>query len=885
MADIKKEVLIDIVVSNDEAVKGIVAAKEQLRQLKEEQNNLTQMYKEGAITAEEYDTKMVALTAAQKEYTSVVKANEKELSNNIKAQKEASDSLVAMRAELSNATKAYDNLSQAERQGAKGQEMLNHIQSLTQNLMLAEEESGRFGRNVGNYPQFMNPAATTVGKVAGALKGFSGGTVTAAGALKGMASTVKLVSKELLAMMSIPIIAVISAIAFVVIELVKAFKKNDDAMTALQESFQVLTPIIDAVKAVFEAIVGVITKVITGFTKVAETIMSKLSPAYAEAIEKNRELVKAQDELQEAERRYTVDSAARSLEVAKLRDKAAQKDKYSAEERKKFLSEAIELEKKDMEERKRNADETLRLAKAQAERDKDTSDETKDRIAELEAAAIKAEEEFYTGTLRLQRQYQSAVNEMEKEQIKAAEDAEKERQRKAKEWAEKRKQMLDEEKNLVRTAVQMSINSISDMGERASQQLQFDYENAIQDLQDRLAQGGLTKTARRAINDQIAFLRNELKVKTAALAKEVAENAAKATEDEIAAKAKEVEDALKKRMEGYAKDDAKLKAEQNAMLYEAQAQWEKQLTDLELSNTYGREVQKAQIMEEQALQRFEIARNEYNRLNEMDEQERLDRYGTMEAYNAARAEANLKMIQEEDNVRKAMKRVEQEQLNQQRVVADSKDKMVASMQGMLQSVQGLFEGMAEENEKYADFATAMAMMNILVSSAISIAQAIQGATTAAAAGGPAAPFLIAAYVAEMVAIVASGIASATQTLNKAKEQKQAYATGGYVEGPGTGTSDSIDAKLSNGEFVVNAAATRRFLPELVAINGGWGNTGGRAFASGGYISYDAAMGGYNTEYINSTIAEAVANIHPVVSVKEITRVSNRVSVKENISKR
>ena len=47
-----------------------------------------------------------------------------------------------------------------------------------------------------------------------------------------------------------------------------------------------------------------------------------------------------------------------------------------------------------------------------------------------------------------------------------------------------------------------------------------------------------------------------------------------------------------------------------------------------------------------------------------------------------------------------------------------------------------------------------------------------------------------------------------------------FASGGKVSGPGTGTSDSIPAMLSNGEFVVNAAATRKFLPLLAAINEG-----------------------------------------------------------------
>jgi tape measure domain-containing protein len=56
-----------------------------------------------------------------------------------------------------------------------------------------------------------------------------------------------------------------------------------------------------------------------------------------------------------------------------------------------------------------------------------------------------------------------------------------------------------------------------------------------------------------------------------------------------------------------------------------------------------------------------------------------------------------------------------------------------------------------------------------------------------------------------------------------------FASGGVVSGPGTGTSDSILARLSNGEFVVNADSTRQFLPLLEAIN----NKKSRAFATGG----------------------------------------------------
>lgn len=47
-----------------------------------------------------------------------------------------------------------------------------------------------------------------------------------------------------------------------------------------------------------------------------------------------------------------------------------------------------------------------------------------------------------------------------------------------------------------------------------------------------------------------------------------------------------------------------------------------------------------------------------------------------------------------------------------------------------------------------------------------------------------------------------------------------FADGGYVSGPGTGTSDSIRARLSNGEFVVKQTQTAKWLPLLAAINEG-----------------------------------------------------------------
>jgi hypothetical protein len=60
----------------------------------------------------------------------------------------------------------------------------------------------------------------------------------------------------------------------------------------------------------------------------------------------------------------------------------------------------------------------------------------------------------------------------------------------------------------------------------------------------------------------------------------------------------------------------------------------------------------------------------------------------------------------------------------------------------------------------------------------------------------------------------------------------AKAGGGYISGPGSSTSDSIPARLSNGEYVVNARATAQHLDLLHAINNGHV----ARFADGGMVS-------------------------------------------------
>lgn len=82
----------------------------------------------------------------------------------------------------------------------------------------------------------------------------------------------------------------------------------------------------------------------------------------------------------------------------------------------------------------------------------------------------------------------------------------------------------------------------------------------------------------------------------------------------------------------------------------------------------------------------------------------------------------------------------------------------------------------------------------------------------------------------------------------------AFASGGSVDGPGTGTSDSIPAMLSNGEYVLNAQAVDRLgVPFLNGLNTGRlrGFASGGLVGSGGAYNRPASVGSSSSSTSNS----------------------------------
>ena len=212
--------------------------------------------------------------------------------------------------------------------------------------------------------------------------------------------------------------------------------------------------------------------------------------------------------------------------------------------------------------------------------------------------------------------------------------------------------------------------------------------------------------------------------------------------------------------------------------------------------------------------------------------------------------------------------LEQNYLDQKQELADKEMQVEQAKLDAYASIAGgigkVFEAMGDSNEDFAKLSKVLALAEIAINTGKAIAAGVAQAQSVPFPGNIAA-------IATTVATIMANIATAISTVKSAK-----FAKGGLIEGIGTGTSDSITAKVSNGESVMTANATAMFSPLLSAIN-----------QLGGGVPI--VHGGAATQMGEDMLAAAIAKGYamapaPVVSVREITDVTNQVQVIEDLAR-
>lgn len=740
-----------------------------------------------------------------------------------------SDSLNGERQKLADMQKAYDQLDRAQRESEGGKAFLEAIKAQSDAVKGLEENTGRAQRNVGNYPKAWGDAIPGLNKATGVLSkmGITMDDLKSKGvkAFSGLGQSLKAFGKAFITPPIVIITAVLGAIMAIVNKVSAAFKKNDDAMTALQKSFAIFKPIGEAIGAVFNAIANAIAKVVEGAAKAVSWIVGKLAPGYKKAADEAQALVQAQDDLQEAERKYTENSAKRNRDISALRAEAMDKEKHTAAERKELLAQAIELEKANLEEEKKIKAEQLRILEETARRERDTSDETKDKIAQARAAMYQAEQSYYDGVRSLQKQMANFDKEIASEQAKAAEDARKKREAAAKAAADAERARQENARKIAQEAEDFALSLIEDETHRTIAARKIQGEREIAALQERLAkEKNLTEESR-------AQLAELIKGKQAALDAELEQMATDAanalTEEQVKA---EEERAM--RILEYKRELAESGSEEELAI-------QKEILDAQMAQ----ELENVELSEEE---KYLIRETFAKKAEELDKQ------------------YHDNLVKQAQDARAAYK--------------ESLKATAASASQTFGAMSDLLSAYGEENEAAAKASKAFGIAQIITDQAISIADtakaisaAVAGATEAAASTGPAAPFVLAGYIAAMVGAVLGALGSIASTIAQAKQLMSSadtagkdagkYAGGGTI--PGTSyTGDKLIAHVNSGEGIYTGTQANNLLQE---------------------IANNPLRGGASEEMAAAMAAAVAALPAPVMVLKELQDFEQEVSTFNEIA--
>lgn len=194
-----------------------------------------------------------------------------------------------------------------------------------------------------------------------------------------------------------------------------------------------------------------------------------------------------------------------------------------------------------------------------------------------------------------------------------------------------------------------------------------------------------------------------------------------------------------------------------------------------------------------------------------------------------------------------------------------------SISNMFGVISDAISSNMEENKESVRLQKILSLASVYLAQGVAIANAIKNASQSSIT-----VWDMAAQIASGITTVVSSTASAISAIKKAQFAKGAV----NINGAGTGTSDSIPAMISNGESVMTARATDMFGGILLLMN---------KVASQPHVTLPTQYARYNPVQSSGdarqqavAFREAVENVSPVVSVREIEDVKNRVRVIENI---
>lgn len=417
----------------------------------------------------------------------------------------------------------------------------------------------------------------------------------------------------------------------------------------------------------------------------------------------------------------------------------------------------------------------------------------------------------------------------------------------------------------LRKAEDLKLKLLGNSAEAQRQTIANSYDRQVEDLRNRLAkEKNLTAKERTAINEQIVTLESIKGNELAELAARQEAEALRFTNDLLAKRLEVAQAGMREEMELRRQQLESQKAADLAALEQSTLS-ESQKAEMRIAiiQGYVAKVKALQAQWASEEQQREELNYQARVLEATTEQERLA--AQLEQSKFLRDSARQQEGESAEAFRVRQLELQAQYVAAQKALADKEvaiqREKFAAIGGALGAASQLLGQFSSESKAAALASKALALGQIAVSQGVAIAEGVKQAQSVPF------PANIAA-IATTVATILSTIVSAIKTVKSAK-----FAEGGLVEGAGTGTSDSIAARLSNGESVMTAKATEMFAPLLSTLN-----------QLGGGVPIQVQQQGtqqLGEEVLARAFARGAASLpSPVVSVVDINDVQGRVKVIE-----
>ena len=824
--------IINIQFNYRELVQGWAAATREIEINKKNLTELKQEYKNGEMSATEYNKAILEITSTTKALTAEKKAYEKEIQNNIKIETRASGSINQLRANVSKLTTQYNELSATEREGKFGQRLAKDIKSQQEAINSAEQALGNYRSKVGSYEdaiknvlglnnQFTNSLleATTEGN------GFASVLNTAGAALSNIA-------KQLASFIATPVgmfLAGLAAAYYLVSSRIKEmnnrikesetlFYQNEKAQSYARAYMDAYTRQIDKQAVAWILAKGAMSSYWTKFKQETKAFIGRQLPfgsilfpnaniskkEIEEGAKQRMSLVEQEEALQIRRREINLENAEIESKIADARLKAMDKEKYSATERNKYAKEAIDLNNKYYDNLESIAKEEKTIADLRVSftnsstAELDAQNEAAVKLIRLDAQRAASQRELVERINSTNTEIKTLSKEVDKQQ-KTAEAAAK---RATIQFQKNLGQQLKAEQDLL-SAVQ-SLREKTQENELKS--LQENYDKDIEAYWKKLSEENIdTDTAYQML---LAMEEKYQKDRQGIIVK-------------------------------YSRQNLDEQVRQQELAF--------QLAVAKMNPQNDKErLSAAKFVAESELK---IAKDKLVWISNLTEEQQKELYENGLQYQNARLQAEIELQNAINKTGETEKQI--------------------NMQQFHISFSSMFDALGGEGERYAAFAKTFAVFQVALAQASAIANAV-------AAGANGAPwFLLPITIASSVAAVIAAIAQATQQLDSTQIPK--YASGGLITGPGTGTSDSIVARVSNGEAIMTAQAVNDWGAVLSAMNV---SSGGNAIQVSNLPQRGDGMRG-----MEQMMERVLLNLpSPIVLVKDIDNGQRRVKVAANLAK-